>query len=115
MDSSFCFRLFDMTSTKPWGSDIGVEGSDVTGSRKWSADQEEMFLDLFVCPELKPIGGDGDGETEGKEAARWAPLLARFLAANETLVARAAENGGKRIKNKFDVPTLRRKWHAFRE
>jgi hypothetical protein len=78
-----------------------MEGSDTTGSRKWSADQDEMFLDLLALPEFKPIGGDGDGVMQRKEEARWAPLLARFLAANETLVARAAENGGKREKNEF--------------
>jgi hypothetical protein len=30
---------------------------------------------------------------ERKEEARWAPVLATYLAANETLVERAAENG----------------------
>jgi hypothetical protein len=32
---------------------------------------------------------------ERKEEALWAPLLARFLAANESLVARAASDEGK--------------------
>jgi hypothetical protein len=46
-----------------------------------------MYLDLLILPEFKPIGGDGDGVMERKEEARWAPLLARFLAANEWLAS----------------------------
>jgi hypothetical protein len=46
---------------------------------------------LLISPEFKPIGGDGDGVMERKEEARWA----RLVAANESLVARAASDEGK--------------------
>jgi hypothetical protein len=54
---------------------------------------EKMPLDLLVLSEFKPIGGDGDKVMERKEEARWAPVLATSMAANETLVERATENG----------------------
>jgi hypothetical protein len=97
-----CFRLFDAALTKPVTADIEMADSETTGTRKWSADQEKLFLDLLIKPEVKRIGGDGNGVMDRKEEARWAPLLARFLAANESLVASAAADGAKRVKIAFD-------------
>jgi hypothetical protein len=113
--SACFFRLFDVPLTTLVTSDIEMAASEPRGTRKWSADQEKMYLDLLVFPEFKPIGGDGDGVMERKEEALWAPLQARFLAANESLVARAASDGGKRVKMDFDVAMMKRKWHAFRD
>jgi hypothetical protein len=87
--------LFDVLFTTPVTSDIEMAASEPIGSRKWSADQEKMYLDLLILSEFKPIGGDGDGVMERKAEARWAPILARFLAANESLVARAASDEGE--------------------
>jgi hypothetical protein len=84
-------------------------------SRKWTVDQESLFLELLVIPEFKPIGGDGDGIMERTDEVRWAPLLARFQAENKQLVMRAAADGGKCLKMDFDIGMLKRKWASFKE
>jgi hypothetical protein len=48
------------------------------GSRKWHPDQERLLLECLIRPELRPIGGDGDGVMERKVDARWMPLLEYF-------------------------------------
>jgi hypothetical protein len=95
--------------------DREMASTEPVHTRKWTVDQEKMFLELLVLPEFKPIGGDGDGVMERKDEARWAPLLARFLAENKHLVTRAAEDGRKRLKLDFDVGMLKRKWASFKE
>jgi hypothetical protein len=92
-----------------------MEASACKTSRKWHPDQEKLFLEHLVRPELKPIGGEGDGVMERKVEARWVPLLQEFRAANPLLVERLPNTCGLGLKVIVDVKTLQRKWQDFKD
>jgi hypothetical protein len=68
-----------------------------------------------VLPEFKPVGGEGDGVMERKEATRWTPMLARFLKVNARLVPHDTTSTKMPLKATFDTKVLGRKWQAMKE
>jgi hypothetical protein len=70
-------------------------------SRNSHFSQGKLLLDIIILPQIKPIGGIGDGVMERKDIMRWTPLLEQFLNENAQLVSTDSTSTKSAVEDHF--------------